>query len=220
MVVMACAFTPSLSSQTHYKANLSAGVKGGIEMSRMFFNPSVDQKFPIGFTFGGIFRYVEENHFGLQVEVNFAQRGWSNNFKDTGYSYRRTLNYIDIPVLAHIYFGRRGRFFVNLGPQVSFLVSESAKSNFDVNNIGSLTDFPGNERTNFQYVTLVENKVDFGICAGIGGEFNITPQNIISIEARFYYGLGNIFKADRQTGFRASNQMGIAATVGYLFRFK
>lgn len=212
-----CSFA---AAQTHYRASLYAGVKGGVEMSKMFFNPSVKQKMPMGMIAGVTFRYVEEAHFGLQAEINFAQRGWEYNFEEAPYSYRRTLNYIDVPVLAHIYFGSRGRFFFNAGPQVSFLLGDSYSANFDINDFKSLPDFPINDRTNTQFTAAPQHKLDYGIAAGLGGEFNVAKRHIVSLEARFYYGLGNLFKSEHAVMFRASNQMGISVTAGYWFKFR
>ncbi len=37
---------------------------------------------------GGInFRYMEENHFGFIVELNFEQRGWKEDFEKRPFSY-------------------------------------------------------------------------------------------------------------------------------------
>ncbi len=217
VLLSVCSFA---AAQTHYRASLYAGVKGGVEMSKMFFNPSVKQKMPMGMTAGVTFRYVEEAHFGLQAEINFAQRGWEYNFEEAPYSYRRTLNYIDVPVLAHIYFGSRGRFFFNAGPQVSFLLGDSYSANFDINDFKSLPDFPINDRTNTQFTAAPQHKLDYGIAAGLGGEFNVAKRHIVSLEARFYYGLGNLFKSEHAVMFRASNQMGISVTAGYWFKFR
>lgn len=207
-------------AQTHYKANIAVGAKAGVDMSRMFFNPSVNQKMPFGVTAGLTFRYIEENHFGIIGELNFTQRGWEESFDTPQYSYRRTLNYLQIPVLAHIYFGRRGRFFFNAGPEIGFMIGESTSANFDPSEMETLPDFPNTNRTNTQMTMKVQNKVDYGISAGIGGEFNVTDKHAISLEARFYYGLGNIFKSRRIDTFNASNSMSVSMTVGYNFRIK
>ena len=98
--------------QAHYSSNVAIGVKGGVDFSQVFFNPSVRQKICIGMTGGVMVRYIEENHFGLIAELNFARRGWVENFEEAPYNYSRTLNYVELPVLAHIYFGRRGKFFL------------------------------------------------------------------------------------------------------------
>lgn len=209
----------SASAQTHYSANIALGVKGGADLSRMFFNPSVEQGFKPGAMAGVMFRYIEESHFGLIAEVNFIQRGWKETFEETSYQYERTLDYIQIPVLAHIYFGRRGRFFANVGPLVGVRISNSWKSNFDINDAANLPDFPKYHETQ-QYTDPVKQRVDYGICAGLGGEFNITPKHSLNLEVRFYYGLGNLFGSSRKDYFNASNSMALEFTLGYWFRVK
>ncbi len=206
--------------QTHYSSNVAIGVKGGVDFSQVFFNPSVQQKICIGMTGGVMVRYIEENHFGLIAELNFAQRGWVENFEEAPYNYSRTLNYVELPVLAHIYFGRRGKFFFNAGPQIGLFLGDSTKANFDPRNMASLPDFPYRNRMNEQMLMDVTQKFDYGISAGIGGEFNLNKKNSIAIEARFYYGLGNIFPSKRADTYNASNQMSVMATLGYWFRIK
>lgn len=71
---------------------------------------------------------------GAQLELNFSQRGWDEKFDpEQGFSsedsYVRTMNYLEIPFLAHLAFGKdKGvQFFVNLGPQIGLLLNESEK---------------------------------------------------------------------------------------------
>lgn len=211
-------------SQTHYSSNVALGVKGGIEFSRVFFHPGVNQKLPIGGTAGVMFRYVEENHFGIVAELDWEQRGWEEDFNKNGivspFKYRRTLNYIQIPVLAHIYFGGRGRFYLNIGPEIGFFVGESTKANFNPADINSIPDFPTSNRMNTQMTLDVKNKVDYGISGGLGGEFFANQKHSVCLEARFYYGLGNIFSAKRVDPFSSSNSMSVLITAGYWFRIK
>lgn len=209
---------PHVAAQTHYSSNVSLGVKGGVDLSRVNFTPSVKQSFQPGMNLGFTFRYIEENHFGLIAELNFEQRGWKENFEGKPFAYSRTLNYIQIPFLAHIYFGGRGRFFFNAGPEVGFLLGESTSSNFDYRNIQSVPNFPS--RTSYQYLADAEGKIDYGISAGLGGEFNINKKNSIYLEGRFYYGLGNVVKSGRGQNIRGSNSMSIMISAGYWFRIK
>ncbi|MBD5356032.1 MAG: PorT family protein [Bacteroides sp.] len=208
-------------SQTHYSSNVSLGVKGGADISKVFFSPAVEQQLiNPGIAVGVMVRYIEEDHFGLIAELNFVQRGWKENFEKAPYNYKRTLNYMELPVLAHIYFGRRGRFFFNAGPQVALFLGESTKANFDPKEMATLPDFPYRNRMNSQMLMKVTQKFDYGISAGLGAEFNINRKNSIAFEARFYYGLGNIFPSKRTDTYSASNQMSISATFGYWFRIK
>ena len=208
------------NAQSHYSSNVSVGVKGGMDFSRVFFSPSVKQKFTQGITAGIMARYIEENHFGLIGELNFSQRGWAENFEEAPYQYSRNLDYIDLCFLAHIYFGRRGKFFINAGPQVGYYLGEHIKSNFNPEEMEHLPDFPIKNRINDQMLLPTKIKVDYGISAGLGCEFNINRKNSICLEGRFYFGLANIFSSKRADTFSASNQMTVSASVGYWFRVK
>lgn len=208
----------NLAAQTHYSSNIALGVKGGVNFSRVEFTPSVAQSMIAGGNAGITFRYIEENHFGFIIEANWEQRGWKEDFEDKPFNYERTLNYIQVPFLAHIYFGRRGRFFINAGPSVSFFLGESTKSNFDYAHAGSVPNFP--VHTSYQYAMPVHQKVDYGISGGIGGEFSINRRNSIYLDARFYFGLGNVLKSGRAETLRGSNPMTISISAGYWFRVK
>lgn len=209
------------TAEDHYSGAFNVGVKGGVYMSQTTFSPSVPQKFHMGPMLGLMFRYIEENHFGLIGELNFEQRGWKESFDGTSYSYSRDLSYIQIPLLAHIYFDfNRTKFFFNAGPEIGVLVAEKAKANFDVNNFSSLSDFPSQNRSTEQFTMPIKNKIDYGISAGIGTEIAITPKNAIQIEGRFYYGLNNIFGANKKDTFAASNSIGIMVALGYYFKVK
>lgn len=208
------------NAQVHFDSRVDIGVKGGATLSEVMFKPSITQTFGLGYTAGLMFRYTEENHFGVIAEVNLVQRGWSEKFEDLPYSYQRVLNYVEIPVMSHIYFGRRGKFFINAGPEISFFVGDKIKSNFDYNNTTSLPNFNDKNRRTDQLAMDVSQKIDFGIVAGLGGEFSINRRNALNIEARLYYGIGNVMPSGRQDTFSVSNQLSIGITAGYWFRVK
>lgn len=72
----------------------------------------------------------------------------------------------------------------------------------------------------YQYGMPVENKFDYGISGGIGGEFRINRRNSLYLEARYYFGLGNMLRSGRTEHFRGSNPMSISVAAGYWFRVK
>lgn len=218
-LIALCVFVLS-GAQTHYSSNVCIGAHGGIDISRVFFSPSVKQGWPVNPMLGAMFRYVEENHFGLIAEVNWVRRGWSENFEGLPFRYRRNLDFIEIPVYAHIYFGSRARFFVNAGPQIAFRVGESTSANFNPYDTASIPDFPNINRRNDQMTIPVSQKIDYGISAGLGCEYNFNPRNSLSLEARYYFGLGNVLPSGHRDTFRASNSMYISVTAGYWFRIK
>lgn len=211
-------FGPGIAAQTHYRGNVSVGARCGADMSQVMFHPTVSQNFKPGATAGFTFRYIEENHFGVIAELDFTQRGWKENFDGAPFSYSRTLNYVEVPVMTHIYFGRRGRFFFNAGPVIGYMLGNSISADFDTSKWQELKDFPQHNRTNDQIDMSISNRMDYGICAGLGGEFNINRKNSLSLEARFYFGLGNIMSSKRADVFSASNSMTISLAVGYWLR--
>lgn len=218
VLIMLAASVATISAQRFFAPNFTVGVKAGASLSRMSFSPSVKQSFRPGVTVGVTARYTEENHFGLIAELLFSQKGWNENFEGAPYQYGRTLNYIELPILTHIFFGsRRAKGFVNLGPQVGYLLSDKIST--------SLTpwqDLPQvvSPRTTDQMWMNVEKRFDYGICGGLGGEYRLTPKQSILIEARFYFGLGNIYPAGKADTFSASRSISIQASAAYLFRVK
>lgn len=211
-----------LRAVDHYEGNFFVGGKAGIGLSRVQFNPSVKQKMPLGAVGGITARYIEEEHFGIIAELNFEQRGWEENFEDNDkFTYRRTLNYLQIPLLAHIYFGSdRTHFFLNAGPEIGFMLGESTSANFDPEKISEIPGFPLDMRQTAQLTAKADRKVDYGISAGLGAEYFLNSRHSLNLEARFYYGLGNIMKCGRTQQFSAANSMQLMLTVGYHFRLR
>lgn len=206
--------------ETHYRAHISIGGHGGMAMSRMSFSPEVPQGWQFGPTMGVQVRYAEEKLVGILAELNFVSRGWKESFEDSPeLRYSRTLNYITLPVMTHVNFGsKRVKCFFNLGPEVGLLLNNKITANFDyVNPAPGL--IPSTRRVN-QMKMEVSNKFDYGITAGLGCEFYLSPRNSVYVEGRFYYGLGNIYPSSKADEFSASRSMTIGVTAGYNFRLK
>ena len=114
-------------AQKKIDKELWLGAKGGITYSQLSIAPNIKQSMEMG-TFGGVsMKYIEECFFGLILELNYAQKGWKEKFedKDAAYQYSRTLNYIELPFLAHVYFGKKSfRFFIYHPSERLFLYSK------------------------------------------------------------------------------------------------
>ena len=213
-------YVASSQAQTHFDSRVDIGARGGVTFSTVMFKPSIMGKLGMGYTGGLTFRYTEENHFGLIAEVNLVQRGWAEKFEDLPYSYQRVLNYVEVPVMSHIYFGSRGKFFINAGPEIAYFIGDKIKSNFDYTDVSGLEGFNDKNRRTEQLTMDVSQKLDFGIVAGLGGEFSINRRNSLVLEARVFYGIGNVMPSGRQDTFTVSNQLSVAVTAGYWFRIK
>lgn len=211
--------SPAAHGETHYKAHISVGAHAGATMSRISFSPEVPQSWIGGPVVGVHARYAEEKIVGVMAEFNILSRGWRETFDDNpGLKYSRSLYYVTIPIMTHINFGPpRMKCFFNLGPEFGIMFADQISSNFDYKNAASV--ITGARRVN-QMSMSIANYFDYGITAGVGGEYYLAPRKSIYLEARFYFGLGNIFKATKADEFSASRSMSLEFTAGYTFRLK
>ena len=216
-----------------HRNTLSIGGNAGYNLTTIRFTPKVVQNMKGGMNLGFTARYTVEKYFStiasVQAEVNYSQMGWKEDIRDqnnqpvinatTGVAeqYERTINYIQVPFFAHLAWGRENRgvnFFVNAGPQFGVYLSESTKSNFDWDKRNM------SDRSNTvvaQDTMSVENKIDYGIAAGAGMELATKKLGRFTIEARYYYGLGNIYGDSKRDYFGSSNFGTIMIKVGWLW---
>lgn len=210
------------SADTHYVPHIWIGGRAGMSMSRMSFSPSIPQGWLMGSGGAVTFRYSEEKVFGVIADFGWEQRGWKELYgEDKSLNFHRQLTYLHLPVLSHIYFGTpRFKGFVNLGPEFGYLIGSSAGANFDYHNPAAVADLPHRYLRTEQWTAEITGKFDYGIAAGLGVEFYVQPRHSVVFEARFYYGLGNIFPSSKADTFSASRSMTLAFTLGYNFRIK
>ena len=219
-ILLFMAFAAAASGQVGDARNiLSLGVSGGMGTSSVSFIPSIKQTLSLGPTFGVSLRHVSEKYFflicGTQIECNYATRGWTELIEDgSGNEYTRIANYVEVPFLAHLGFGREFRGFqghINLGPQIGYLLNEReiyGGQPWDVSNR------PNNVTE--QYGKAIENKVDYGITASLGLEMRTGTGNF-GIEGRYYFGLGNIYGITKKDYFGrcANSTISIRATYSF-----
>lgn len=212
--------SPSLAQIGELRHNFSVGINGGVNLNKVTFEPRIRQNMPMAVTAGLTGRYISEKYFamicGAQVEVNLSQRGWDELFetadgqKDLTRSYRRNMTYIDIPFLAHLAFGKdRGlQFFINLGPQVAFLLSESEKATGWTEEMIAARP---------EYGKKIENKFDYGITGGVGFEIRTKRAGHFLLEGRYYFALADFYKTRKQDEFSRAAHNTISVKLTYLF---
>ena len=210
-----------VTAQTHYEGQIAVGGKAGATLSRVNFNPTVQQTMLPGMTAGVMFRYIEEKNFGLVAELNLTQRGWKENLEESDYNYSHRFTYLELPIMTHIYFGnRRVKGFFNLGPELNVMLGDGISSNFDYSNAAALEYFTLSTRHIEQMPMKVKNRLDYGICGGAGMELNLNAKQSLLLEGRFYYGLTDAFPNHKTDVFSSSNSMTVLVTLGYFYRLK
>lgn len=208
-----------LQDQRH---NLAIGINGGVNLSSVSFEPSIKEKTFLTPSFGVTIRYISERYLkmfcGIQAEINYSQRGWKENIDDgTGDTYQRSMNYVEVPLMAHLAFGKDkgygARFVLNLGPQIGYLLGESEKKS---------EAWHPNERPSgviWQYGKMAESKFDYGIVGGVGIEARTGIGNFL-LEARYYFGLSDFYHSTQKDPFSRSAHSYIAGRLTYLFDLK
>lgn len=240
----------SFAQVGEYRTDFALGFNGGMAMSNVSFMPIVPQSMLNGPTFGLTARYTCEKYFksicAVVAEVNYTQMGWKEDILDMNdhpvplhtdesqtLSYARKINYLQVPLLARLGWGRERngfQFFIQLGPQVGFYLNDNIESNFDVRNpafnpkiengsYGPEYQYGGKRASHVvaQDTMAVKYKTDYGISAGGGLEFSNRHLGHFIVEGRYYYGLGNLFGNTKRDYFGRSNFGTIVVKGTYLF---
>jgi hypothetical protein len=198
------------------KPEIFLGVHGGAMMSSMLFSPSIAQvdllAGPLSGNGGLLFRYAEHKVCAVQVECNYMQRGWSEKWSmPTGMvQYTRRLHYIEVPLLMHLYFGKKQtKGFFNLGPQIGYYFREE-------------TEIKGENPSAWNGVQHkpIDNPFDWGLAAGVGMYYHSKKAGVFQLEARCNFSLGGAFKTGQMQTFMMANPVGVSVNLAYLWNFK
>ena len=219
-----------------YRTDFAVGVNGGYVMNKVSFQPDVPQNMMGGLTGGLTLRYTCEKYFksicAIVAEVNYAQMGWKENIEDIDNQpvyyvddteklnplyYERRINYVQVPVMARMGWGRERKGFqgfFQIGPQIGLYMSESTSTNV-VEGYGTQT--PRSSVVVAQEKMPVEKTFDYGIAGGAGIEFSNPKMGHILLEGRYYFGLGNIYGITKKDYFGRCANSTISVRATYSF---
>jgi hypothetical protein len=178
-----------LSTLSIAQSELTFGVKGGANFTG-FHTGSSTFSSEFGINLGGIAEYSLSDRFSIQAELLFNQKAGTFTIRDNSNfvlgSVVSKLGYIDIPIIAKIYIG--DKFSFQVGPQFGFNISEK-------------TEFNGSE------IESELKTLDTAIVGGFGYQF----KQGLFIQARYGYGLSEVFENDKY-----KNSV-ISLSLGYKF---
>jgi hypothetical protein len=194
-----------LSAASPAAAQLTFGVKGGLNVAKLSFDP--DEGFTpenrMGLVVGMLVTQPLRSRFGLQVEALYSQKGAKDEFSEEGIDFKQTiqLDYIEIPVLANVAVTSTDtvRFSLNAGPTFGFLVND--KEVFEVDGEKDEDD--------------IEDVKSYDIGFAVGGAVQ-TRQLIF--DARYTWGLTNLNDdPDPEEASQKVKNKAFTFTVGWLF---
>lgn len=236
LLAATCVCTTSAQERRSFEQEVAVGVSGGVNMSQVRFlhnNTSYtsmigDQSLfnQRGMTAGVNALYIAQNHFGVFLECNLTQKGWCEQFRArngqterlvgadevdfNGVDLDRELTYIDIPLLAHIYFGRKARAYVNFGPQVSFLIKE--KDETVVSDLQKQTLTLRDPRVNPDIET---SKFDLSLCAAVGFDLHLEKVHPM-LEIRWNYGTHDLYECGKMELFQRASTQNLALVLKFM----
>lgn len=196
------------------RPEIYVGAHAGVMASTMMFSPNIAKinimQSPLRANGGLVFRYAGHKVCAIQTEINYMPRGWHETIAlDNGSTmdYYRQLDYIEIPLLMHLYFGKeRFRAFLNLGPQIGYCFRDIS------------TELP-NTIVSPQYQPI-DKPFDWGLAGGLGCYYRTRHIGIFQLEARFNFSMGTIYNNRKVDYFSQSNAMNLSLNLAYMWEIK
>lgn len=211
--------TNALAQVGEYRRDLAIGINGGYALNQVSFSPHVNQKMHGGMTMGLTTRYTCEKYFSMicaiQAELNYVQLGWTEDITTSTDTYKRDVNYLQMPIMVNLGFGKEKggvKGYIIAGPHIGFCIGEKEEKGGEWNTYTlSLRN-----RTE-QYDKKIEQKFDYGITLGLGMDVSTRNGHHFTLEGRYGLSLSNIFNSTKQDTFSRSANNVITVKVAYLF---
>lgn len=199
----------AMAQKSDYPRSISIGVRGGVNLSRYLFVPSVSQNQYLGQQAGLVGRWDLEQGASLQAELNYVRTGWDERYDDGIRSSQRQLSYVELPLLTHLYLGKKGmRIFVNIGPFVGYKIGEQHHASGE-----NFTE------TQLQRQSmLVKHNFAWGLAGGPGLSLALGKRHRIEAEARISYNFQDIWGNKRSDPYGQSTEFRIGVGLSYLYR--
>ncbi|MCF8359069.1 MAG: PorT family protein [Prolixibacteraceae bacterium] len=189
------------------------GISPGVSLTRVNFSLSsqqiidlsTEQNFTLGYNGGIVFIYYSEPRLGLQMELNYSQRGWTEKH-DSAIFYSRVLNYLEFPFLSRFDIDlKKIDITITAGPTVSYLLSELETVNIE----DKLMVKP-------YYNVIIDNRLEVGYCLGVGVSKKI-KNSIIQFEIRLSHGLSEMFSEGKKLGVSTSQHQVLGVKIAYFY---
>lgn len=211
VLVQSSLFVAWGQSSGDFVPSVWGGVRAGAEVSRFVFVPRVRQHFHFSPAFGAMVRLEVERFASLQVEANWSQIGWVEKYDDPKLGFTRTLTSVEVPILAHLYLGRRSlRLFLNAGPALGYYLSDRSYA---------VGETQLSERQRALRELPIKHRLSWGIVGGLGLSYAVAQRHRLELEPRFTYGFGDIWSSRRVDPYGQSSPMKVGLSLNYLLRF-
>ncbi|MBP7508542.1 MAG: PorT family protein [Prolixibacteraceae bacterium] len=132
-----------ISNLTAFSQNFKFGLIAGLDIANAHLTNKPEGfgdnqvYYPmIAYNFNGYIGYKKSELWGLSIEPGFIQKGGRQKSSDD--YIRFNLNYLQLPILFDYYIV--DKFYVSIGPELSYMINAKAKSKDNSNDITDLYD--------------------------------------------------------------------------------
>lgn len=186
------------ADSTQFRPSLAIGGLFGLSWNEVNFSPPIDQDQLMGSRGAFVFRYISDPHLGIQLELGYDERGWSEADTLLG-NYERRIQYVEFGTYSNITIGRRSlKPLILLGTFVGFPLSDQEQ----------IPDGWDTSRRSY-YSEDLPNRLQYGLAGGLGFELALGRLSF-QLEGRYRSALGNIFPSGTD-GFTFSQSRGFTA---------
>ncbi len=193
----------SLTALAQNKGDIELGGNVGVNISNVAINSDNDfnTESKSGFNLTASGEYYFSDRWGIKAKLIYDQKGWGDSFvlrlDGSVVEEDMELDYLTIPVMANLHFGRKRNWYLNLGLYTGFLVN---------------AELDGEDTKDFF------NNVDIGLALGIGVKFPISDKAKLFIEYDGQSGFIDIVEKSENNGSSLELRNGRSAfNIGVLF---
>ena len=200
-----------LSSTVFAQIPFKLGIKGGLNIANLSFDPALpsgsDNTTRTGLIAGAMVEFNLVPMFAIQAEPAYIQKGSKITASSTSNEVNLKLAYLEIPVVLKLNIPSPGNIkpYVFAGPNIGFRLSANSETPAGEVDIKDETQ-----------------SIDFALDFGAGAGFKIAPLVDLVIDARYSLGLSDILSDTGKQEFENTSGQkikttGIQITAGIMF---
>ena len=211
-------FLGFFSAQAQFTVGLKAGLNYANITGKLGTTPEYDRDRKLGFNAGFIANFEATNILSVQPEILYSTKGYKvedSQTKDdltTDITVNSKFNYIDLPVMVQVH---SGQFYVEAGPQVSFLVNQETKTREVItrtrtNLIGGTQEEEVSDKTTTAKQKDLFKSPEMGYGVGLGFK---SPSKATSFGIRYSQNLGGMLKDSKNDAKNSLVQLSITSNI-------
>lgn len=201
--------TVLIEKNNEFKPFHQIGLKAGYGWKSIYLNPIISLDLSLGGRAGICYRYFGEKWVGIQLEINYVQKGWKE-LPISSNVFEMNTAYIELPFTTQFQLGKKIGYGAGVGPNISYLVSQSK----------SFTQNDPDTEPLFYYGYGIHNRWDLGLEANLHILLNVGSTGKLLVQVNYTRALNNVYRTSADNLFISAQNHQIFLNLGYLLHFE